>query len=239
MLEAIKITHNLKDAADFLEGAEKQARFASVLALTRTAKRIADDDLKDAISRTFDRPTPYTMSSLRVKPATKAMPIASVLFKDETYKGNPATKIMGPHVYGGLRSLKRSEVLMRAAGLLGNDEYLAPGQGARLDQYGNQSRGQVQQILSGIGAQNDKYQRSSKTSRGSSRTMRYFFSRGGHLARGVYERTNGGLMPVLMAIKTPNYSEEFDFYGIAGDATEKYYQEEFGKALDEALSSEK
>lgn len=239
MLQIIKISNTFDGAEHFLDGLGKQVKFASIVALTRTAKRIADEDLKDAIAATFDRPTPYTLSALRVKPATKKSPVASVLFKDETYKGNPATTTMAPHVYGGLRTAKRGEKLMRNAGYISDSEYLAPGQKARLDQYGNQSKGQIQQILSGLGSQHDVAQRSKKGSRGASRTRKYFFSRGGHLARGVYERTSGGVAPVLMAIKTPHYSTTYDFYGIASDALDRYYDEEFSIALDNALSSEK
>ncbi|MDF5999583.1 hypothetical protein P4050_14390 [Pseudomonas aeruginosa] len=47
---------------------------------------------------------------------------------------------------------KASERNLRARGILPAGMFVVPAEGARLDQYGNMSRGQMIQILSGLGA---------------------------------------------------------------------------------------
>ena len=52
----------------------------------------------------------------------------------------------------GPRVDKASERNLRARGILPAGMFVVPAEGARLDQYGNMSRGQMIQILSGLGA---------------------------------------------------------------------------------------
>jgi hypothetical protein len=46
----------------------------------------------------FDRPTPYTLGSLYLSPATKAIPVAKVWLKDDAGKGTPAAKYLFPRL---------------------------------------------------------------------------------------------------------------------------------------------
>ena len=49
-----------------------------------------------AMQLVFDRPTPYTLNSTFVSPATKTKLKAEVKLKDESAKGLPATKYLAP-----------------------------------------------------------------------------------------------------------------------------------------------
>jgi len=226
------------DLVALLDGMDKQARFAAATALTRSAKA-AQKEIQEEMKRVWDRPTPWTLKATRVRPATKKNLTAEVLLKDEAFKGRPADKQLHHQVYGGKRELKQSERLLVSAGYLKRGEILVPAAGAKLNKYGNMSRGQMQQILSGLRAQHDQYQNATSTSRGNTRG--YFWSSGsrraGHLPRGVWLRRARGIIPVMLAVRSPSYSVTLDFYRVAEDTAADAFDEEFAKAMDQALAT--
>jgi len=57
----------------------KQLPFAYSLAVNRTAKLVKQAEI-DKMRAVFDRPTPYTLNSLYVKPGTKANPYVHISF---------------------------------------------------------------------------------------------------------------------------------------------------------------
>jgi len=87
----------------------KQVLFAMAKALTQTAVQ-AQTDIVQAMTQVFDRPTPYTLNSTYVSPATKDRLEATVKLKDVSAKGLPATKYLAAEVFGGTRNAKRSEI---------------------------------------------------------------------------------------------------------------------------------
>ncbi len=133
-----------------IEQIERQRRFAVAVALTRTAQDVAGAELEE-IARAFDRPTPYTMGALRVQPATKDKLEAVVMLKDDSYvskAGIAPAKYLLPQIEGGSGHLKRFERVLQMAGWMPAGWRAVPGRFARLDAYGNVSRGQIIQILS-------------------------------------------------------------------------------------------
>ena len=77
-----------------------ERRIAAVVAtaLTRTAVEVKDA-LRAELPRVFDRPTPYTLNSLFVKPARADRLQAETYFKDDSAgSGTPATKYLLPQV---------------------------------------------------------------------------------------------------------------------------------------------
>jgi len=64
-----------------LERADKQIRFAVAKSLTQTAKAV-QSDMTAEMKKQFDRPTPYTLRSSFVKPATRFNLTAVVGIKD-------------------------------------------------------------------------------------------------------------------------------------------------------------
>jgi hypothetical protein len=59
----------------------RQFPFSAALALTRTAE-IGRDDVKLGMAQTFDRPTPFTLNAITIRPARKTRLEAAVLVKD-------------------------------------------------------------------------------------------------------------------------------------------------------------
>lgn len=90
------VASNIKQVQAMLTQTQReQIPFAAVVAMTRTAQAVRDVQLTE-MRRVFDRPTPYTMNSLFVQPATKRRPQAAVGFKEFAGKGTPAWKYLGP-----------------------------------------------------------------------------------------------------------------------------------------------
>lgn len=136
----ISITIDDKQVKDMLKAMPKQASRAAEQALDFTATRIADE-VRTQMLRRFDRPTQYTLNSLKVTKTRNHNMMASVWFKDPDRMGQ---HYLVPQVDGGKRKLKGFE---RG---LGGHEYI-PGAGAKVDNHGNVSPGQIKQIMSVLG----------------------------------------------------------------------------------------
>ncbi|MFV0410883.1 MAG: hypothetical protein ACK5LJ_14660, partial [Paracoccus sp. (in: a-proteobacteria)] len=139
-----------------------QATAAYRLAVRDTAFK-ARKAVQDEMRRVFDRPTRYITNSVRVHLDPDDLR-ATI---EPTQYGSPGVdpqKILQAQEYGGRRSAKRAERVLQQVGILPSGWVTVPGQGARLDAYGNMSRGQVMQILSQLRAQ---------TTAGYTRNMRH------------------------------------------------------------------
>lgn len=196
---------------------QRQLPFALATALNKTAEQARDAEIA-AMKAAFDRPTKFTLNSLFIKFAKKGRLEARLGVKDYASKGAAPTKWLMPEVMGGARPRKRSESLFAARGLLPSGKALMPGAGMKLDANGNISRGQLQKILSGLGAQGDKHSNSTDSRRSAGNQRRFFVLGKGSGALGIAERVGkkGGSINMLFAFgKDPSYSSLFDFYGIA------------------------
>lgn len=145
-LEVKTDVDQIRKAFAHLEPANFWKRVA--IALNKTAAQ-ARSEVSVEIPRVFDRPTPYTMSATRIIGANTQNQRAEVTLKN----ANPGASIsqhkyLGAEIAGGTRRDKRSELRLRAAGLLPNGWQTAPGPAAKLDVYGNLNRSDVMQILS-------------------------------------------------------------------------------------------
>lgn len=105
---------------------QKQIPFARALALTRLAQGVQAAE-RQAISETFDNPTPFTLNGIVVKPATKTRPVAIVYARDI------AGAYLAPYVNGGDRSLGKKKGM------------LVP-RDVPLNQYGNLSAGTLARL---------------------------------------------------------------------------------------------
>lgn len=216
----------------------RQVPFATAKALTATAK-LAQVNLRLEMGKVFDRPTPFTLNSTYVRPATKANLAALVKLKDEAFKGTPAARYLAPQITGGDRVLKRFERALVAIGALQPGWFAVPGQGARLNSYGNMSVGQVTQILSYLRANPDAMQ--NRTPRSGKRSVKragYFVGRPGNAPIGVWQRTqSGGVRPVLIFVKGATYAKRFDFEAVVRQTAERELLPQFRRALASAIAS--
>lgn len=228
-----------KQVADALAKYEKQVPFATALALTRTAQ-IAKTELEKEMRSVFDRPTRWTLNSLRLFPAKKTKLEARVWMKNEADKSVPATRWLNPEIEGGPRQDKRSESRLRRKGILPVGKYIVPGKGAKLDSYGNMTKGAITKALSGLSAFSDAgYSANatgSKRSRAKGNAKRYFVMKRGSMPIGIAERTSRNRMHILLAFtRKPTYSKRLDFYGIGDKVVKQHLAAEFEKAMTKAM----
>jgi hypothetical protein len=230
------------------QAAREQIPFATARALTRTAQR-AQAATYAEMRRVFDRPTPFTLSALRVSPAAKARLEAAVQVKDEATKATTAIKAIGHQMTGGPRWWKRSEGALRRLGLLAEGENAVPAAGAKLDAFGNMSRGQIVQILSWFQAFGEQGYRANtsaesrtKKARGTARTrgVGYYYRRDAP-GRGVYMRVQTGfgsaIKPVLLFVRRANYTKRLDMPAVVARTVDEQFAREFAQAFREAMQS--
>lgn len=220
-----------------LREAPGQIAFATSLAINRTLQDVRKAEVQ-AMRRSFDRPTPYTLKSLYIKPSTKTKLEGYVWFKDEGGKQLKAAQYLLPQVFGGTRPDKRFETLLRQAGYLPPRMQAVPASGAPLDRYGNVRAGTHQKILTALRASFDPRQNRSTSarSRRNARAARYFVSRGEHLPRGIWERFPGRrVVPVFLFTDPHRYRARFDFFGVGKRAAAASFERNARAAVSYAL----
>lgn len=228
-----------RDLNDFVR---RQIPFAQAVAATRTAKIVAAAEV-EAMRSSFDRPTRFTLNSLRVKPATKARPEAHVWVKDEATKNRAPTQWLLPEVHGGDRSQKGLERALQRAGVLDPGKWITPADDAPLDAHGNLNRGWLQKVLSSLQAQQDPYANSTGSRRSARNRRRFFVLRRGSRVLGIAERTGYGrgsrhrIRVVLAFTGKPSYPKRLDFHGVAERTVRAELPRHYEQALREAVLS--
>ena len=133
--------------ADLAGFSDRRFRAALATALTRTAVQVRDAEKAELVDA-FDRPTRYTLGAIYMQGANADALRAEVGVKDEAAGGRPPTKWLRWQISGGLRTQTAFERQLVRGGAMRDDQRMVPGEFARLDAFGNVSRGQLQQILS-------------------------------------------------------------------------------------------
>ncbi|OHS09297.1 hypothetical protein HMPREF3289_01115 [Pseudomonas sp. HMSC75E02] len=190
-------------------------------ALNHTANQ-ANQALRSEIDDVFDQPTPFTRNAVRILNATPSRLEASLWVKDDkdnNSKGQAPEDWVAPQVFGGPRVDKASERNLRSRGILPKGMFIVPAEGARLDQYGNMSRGQMIQILSGLGAleftagfKGNATDSARSLARGHQQA--YFVMKRGRVPIGIGERRDKTLVMVLAFVRAPQYRERFKFFEV-------------------------
>lgn len=229
-----------------------QMPYATAVALTRTAKA-AKDEVERQLPSLIDRPTAYTLHGFRLYPATKKNLVAVVDFRVAMGRGTSARDYLAPLVYGGERKLKAFERSLQGTGLMPSGYAAIPGSAAKMDDYGNMSRGQIVQILSyfkAFGEQgysaNMTDKRRQKLSKDNKRTgargVTYFIGRpgGNRLPLGVWQKTNFGaagtsIKPVIIFVAKVAYKQRLDVPGIASRVVRERFNAELSKSMAEAM----
>ncbi|MCY1200459.1 hypothetical protein D9M72_118890 [compost metagenome] len=257
----IKVTfRGLRERLQTLDRLEReQLPFAAALALTRTAQVVAGR-IREEMEVVFDRPTPATLNSLYIQPATKQRMEARVWIKDGRSvsaggrvvgqagrwgKGRAASKWLTPQIYGGPRSEKGIEAMLLRKGVLKPGQYIVPGEKMNLDAYGNLDRGLLNKILSGAGLFTEEGYNANATDSDRStkkgNAKRYFVMHDTNRQPfAVAERTGkgrAGLRIVLAFARQPTYRKTLDFFEIAERVAEDALPIEFEKAMAQALAT--
>ena len=228
----------------FTDLEKKQVPFATALAMTRTVQ-FAQQGIQKAMPALFDRPTPYTVSSLRIITAKKTdnPPRALVYIQDEAPKGTPAVRYLFAEVEGGERNETRFERALRFAGKLPLGMSAVPGQGAPKDAFGNVRNGFHSSVLSMLQASTDPFQNQTEHSakrKDAAYQGKLFVGRpgGGRLPLGIYQRL--GTRPLFIFVpKRPTYRKRLPFYELVQGIFNAKYPEFFAAAMEEAIRTAK
>jgi hypothetical protein len=241
----IKTRTNIDEVfKDLDELVQRRLPIAVAIALTKTAQDVYAAEVAE-MERVFDRPTPFTLKSVRYSKATPQNLEASVWLNDESSGGgHAAAEYLVPQIEGGERVEKRSEYILRTSGILPVGMSIVPGARARLDAYGNISTGLMQQVLSALrvsetlsGHTSDRPSRRAtgfkaldrRRARQRAKQGEFFVAHRGtphgrHLAPGIYRRLKGSIQPVIMFVRKPRYSDVLDFNRIGEETTNDRFQ---------------
>lgn len=246
----IKIKVDTEAALRDLSRLDRHFRFAEAVALTQVAK-LGQVELRKEAVQSFDRPTPFTLNSTYVKPATESNLVAEVGFKDRSLAQKD--HYLSAEVHGGLRSLTGFEKLLRRKGVLGPTEYVVPARGFPLDAYGNVPKGVMTAILSDLQAHPDLFARSTRESRAKRSQRRKAAKRavyfatipGSNLPLGIYQRVNFGwgssvrgvFMFVGFRSKQPTYRVRLPMQAILTATYNRHMPREMDEALRKALAT--
>lgn len=217
----------------------RQMPFAAALALNWTARE-SKARIQEEMPRVFDRPTRWTMNSLRTEPATKHTLTASVWFR----RGR--NEYMPPEVEGGPRKAKRSEHMMRNSGVLGGANFWVPGSGANLNAYGNVSSGELIKALSQAQAMWDRTQNETEISRGrrdrraarlGEAPTRYFVMKRGGEPTGIWMRKGGQLESILAFVSQPRYQRRLPMAALVNEVVRRRFNANFQRAFAQAMAT--
>jgi hypothetical protein len=220
-----------------------QFPFALSKALTATAWD-AYWDIRSQLPIIFDRPTPWTIKAMYVQKATKHSLYAELGYKEWAHKGTASVKIMGHFVRGGTRPFKRSEKLLQQKSLIPKGHFLIQSKAATKNQYGNIPASKYNQMLSGVGAQLDTAQRSSRTSarrKTRNNAQRFFVGtpRGGNRAFAVYERLRGKLRPLFMVSARASYKPRYNIRRMVETTIRQNFERNLNVAMEYAIRTAK
>lgn len=203
--------------ADIQRLTVRDVKIAATWALNDTATDVLRN-VQDGMRRRFDRPVPYTLNAFYVWKA-KPSRLEAVVQERNSVGAKHYLKI---EEAGGSRpqtGIERALSLkLKYDGIITS---AIPAQGAKLDAYGNWSRGERNQAMSAVQSQLDDKQNTTKTSRKRhKRRAGYFVPRkGSKLSPGIWRRdTDGAIAKVLHFSDTsPRYTPALGFYRGAED----------------------
>lgn len=225
---------------DMRELGEKKVRRATVFALTDSATDV-HDLVVDRMTRRFDRPTPFTLKSFRVKRADvrEQDPTATVLQKDA---------ISGRHWVamqeeGGTRpqtALERR--LSRALGPSARLQTVLPGPAAKLDKHGNWGRADRNKSLNAVGLGTTPAPGAPPTPASRGAQMAYFLARpGGRLSPGIWARARDGSLAKFahFTSEPARYRARLGLLDGAAEVFAEAFPRHFRRVLDRMLAQQR
>lgn len=197
--------------------------------------------LQAEMVKVFDRPTAWTLNAFMVWRADKRTLTATVRERPSVGSRH-YLKVQGK---GGVRPSTGLESLLRSRVATGTDIVTAtPGRGAKLDAFGNWSRGEMNQALSGIKAQRDATANttaaSKKRSRARGRAAYFVPKPGSKLSPGIYRRDGAKGAPVKVlnfSSRGASYGQRIDYLAVVQAKASQVYAHNFDVALAKALAT--
>ena len=234
-------------------GVFSDRRFNAALAtaMTRTARAI-DAEWSSQLEQRFERPTRQTVRASVVSRAQADRLQADVAIRDQVASstGRAPVEWLATEERGGGRYIKRFEQALAAQGSLPAGWVTVPGPAAKLDAFGNVSRGQIVQVLAQLGAQlSPGYQRvisasAAKRAAKALATGRQYVavlplkSAGTKEGRrpGVYVRTKTAFEPVFLYVRRVSYRPRLSLMQRGKAIAEQQLGQEFLRAVQDSAA---
>lgn len=228
-----------------------QINKAASLALARTGNAIRDAEQKE-MQTVFDRPTRWTLGAMRVS-SVRNLHVTVGIIDPAKYKR--AAMYLDTQITGGARRMKAFERALQANGAMPTGWLAVPGEGAKLDEFGNMSAGQIVQILawfkSAEGRPGYKMNMTdagrAKRRKGTKRKMGFEYvavmpGKQRNLKQpGIYQRFTTGfgksIKPILIFVSSARYKPLFNFERVARDTFTRVMPIEISKSINNALNN--
>jgi hypothetical protein len=240
----INITDNIRQAIGSLDATfAKQVPFATALAITKTAQDIPVAMGREAGS-VFSRPRPFTTGAgaMYVKSATKQSLTAEAGYKDIQ------ARYLKWQIGGGDRVQKGFERALTGMGMLPAGYLTTPGEGIKLDAFGNIPRAQIIQILGQL-----KSGVSVFAGRGKRMSRQGLFiilpgataPQARHLTPGIWRRAEGAawrdrhVVPLIHYVAASAYRPRLDLKGTARRVVDSRFPAHFAAAWNQATATAK
>lgn len=224
----------------------KQANFAASKALNTTAFAINAEVKKEMQSVFQGGATAYSLRAFEVAKSDKTNLTATVALRTDTRGASLAySKAIGHMFTGGKRNYKKIEGLLRARRLLPDGLSIAPGDGMRLDRFGNMDKRQLTEVMTMLIARPSTMRVIRKTGKGKPLKMvDYFVVQPGAKTRlhpGIYKRIETGkssaVDAMMLFIKPVSYRQHIDLHKLGYKVVAKTFQPAFEKEMAAALAS--
>jgi len=201
---------------------------------------------KRVMSGVFDKPTPFTLNAIKINHWPKKhelwidLGLKEIPSKDVTIQGNT----LMPHIPGfaSHRQRKGSERWLRAAGLMGEGQWLVPARTFKLNQFGNVPGPVAQKMLADVDAYSRAQYRAPIKKTGAKKG-KYIWgtmtSRRGRPFSGIFEVTGGNRnwergrwkLQMVAVDKRPGYDKRFNYVGVA----QRYADRHLLKAIESGI----
>ena len=243
----IQIT-GLDEVKRTLGSMAKQANYAASRALNTTAFAI-NTKLKTEMASTFQGgATAYSLRAFKVEKADKNNLQAVVALRtDNQGAALPYSKALGHLFTSGKRNFKKIEGILRARKILPSGLSVAPGDGMRLDGYGNMNKRQLNEVMSMLLSRPSNMRVWRKTGRGKpQKAVDYFVVKPGDKTRlhpGIYKHIETGkssaIDKMILFINPVNYRKLIDLQKLGNEVVDRTFNTEFSKEFARAMESAK
>lgn len=238
--------------ADLLRSFSDRRMGSALAAGINAAAFSVRDAWRHRLEAGVDRPTALTRNAARLARADVGRLVAEVSLRDTVGgaagSGTPPQAYLGPLERGGRRGTKKFESALVSRGAMPPGQFVVPARYARLDSYGNISRGQIVQVLNQLGANlSPGYQQViSKAAARRERAVgrvgagRRYVSvpvpvRG--LKAGIYERKGRALLPVFWFTGHATYRPTLHLVAEGVRIAQDVLPRTIGDAINQRLAS--
>lgn len=244
------LSNNIDDVVKRLKADRRQVPFAASRAMN-AAGYLAIQSIKQAMPTRLDRPTKYTLNSLRLLKSSKEDLTAKIDHKNNKSGGRTADFWLSQGVNGGARRQKGFEKKLSAIGVIPPGWFVVPTDNAATDANGNWKQSQLRQVFLALGQGYDKIGRerlaksaARNASGGKARksAARFFViqSEADGMHPGIYQRKSGAVICLATLQKeAPGYRRRMPFYQIANRVFSRQFDALFPSFLQKAMETAK